>query len=71
MVTLLCFSTHSIGTFYCLHKRNAIEITVFSNRNISRSIVDVHDNNLLGEYLNKFMDDLARGGIDRSQSEDF
>lgn len=44
--------------------------TVFSNRNISRSIVDFHGKPI-SRVLNKFMDDLARGGIDRSQSVGF
>ena len=41
--------------------------SVFMNRNISRSISDFHGNGI-SRTLNKFMDDIARGGVDRSQN---
>ena len=44
--------------------------TVFGNRNISRSIVDFHGKPV-SRVLNKFLDDLARGGIDKSHSIGF
>ena len=41
--------------------------SVFMNRNISKSIADFHGSGI-SQTLNKFMDDIARGGVDRSQN---
>ena len=44
--------------------------SVFMNRNISNSIQDFHGSGI-SRTLNKFMDDIARGGVDRSQNLDW
>ena len=41
--------------------------SVFMNRNISRSIIDFHGQGI-SRVLNKFMDDIARGGVDQAQN---
>ena len=41
--------------------------SVFMNRNISKSIADFHGSGI-SQVLNKFMDDIARGGVDRAQN---
>ncbi len=41
--------------------------SVFMNRNTSRSIIDFHGQGI-SRVLNKFMDDIARGGVDRAQN---
>ena len=41
--------------------------TVFSNSAISNSIMDFHGKNI-SRVLNKFMDDIARGGVDRAHN---
>ena len=44
--------------------------SVFMNRNISRAISTYHGNGI-SRTLNKFMDDIARGGVDRAQNLDW
>ena len=41
--------------------------TVFTNRDISRSIDDFHGKGI-SRILNKFLDDIARGGVDRANN---
>jgi len=41
--------------------------TVFMNRGVSRSISDFHGKGI-SRILNKFMDDIARGGVDRASN---
>jgi len=44
--------------------------SVFMSREISRSIRDFHGDKI-SRVLNKFMDDIARGGVDRAQQIDW